>query len=230
MCGRYASTSPPEFIARLFGTEGPVPNVPASWNVAPRHDAMVVRRHPQTGERRLDLLNWGLVPHWTRDLEQARRPINARAETVATTPMFRDGFRHRRCLVPADAFYEWQVIGDGSKQPYAVAQMDEVPMAFAGLWEGWRGADGTVVRSFAIIVTAANADMAPIHERMPVIIEPPDWPVWLGEREGVPANLLRPAAEGVLRLWPVSRRVNRPANNDAALLEQAEVAGVVQHI
>src|ERR1035437_312296 len=107
MCGRYASFLPAEAIVRLFRTVNPLPNVAASWNVAPSQNAMVVRRHPETGERHLDLLTWGLVPHWTMDIHQARRPINARAETVATSPMFRAALVSRRCLVPADAFYEW---------------------------------------------------------------------------------------------------------------------------
>jgi putative SOS response-associated peptidase YedK len=179
---------------------------------------MVVRRHPETGERHLDLLTWGLVPHWTKDLRAARRPINARAETVATSPMFRDAFARRRALIPAQAFYEWQRTENGSKQPYAIARRDSETLAFAGVWEGWRSPEGEVLRSFAIIVTAANATMAPIHDRMPVIVEPPDWPLWLGETEGEAASLLHPAAEDTLRVWPVSTRVNRPASDDADLL------------
>ena len=180
---------------------------------------MVVRRHPESGERRLDLLTWGLVPHWTKDLAKARKPINARAETVATSPMFREAFHRRRCIVPADAFYEWRAQGDGPKQPYAIARRDGDLLAFAGLWEGWRGPAGEILRTFTIIVTAANEDLSPIHDRMPVILEQRDWPAWLGEQEADPTELLRPAEAGAVRIWPVSTRVNKPANNDAALLE-----------
>ncbi len=120
MCGRYAAFLPAEAVARLFHTVNPLPNVAASWNVAPSQDAMVVRRHPETGARHLDLLKWGLVPHWTKDPAHTQRPINARAETVATSGMFRSAFAQRRCIVPADAFYEWQVQPTG-KQPYAIA-------------------------------------------------------------------------------------------------------------
>ena len=217
MCGRFVSAMPAEMIRRLFRIEGRLPNAPPSWNVAPRQQALVVRLHPETGARHLDLLGWGLVPHWIGDPKAARRPINARAETVATTPMFRDAFARRRCLVPADAFYEWRKTETG-KLPYAIARADGAPLALAGLWEGWRGPDGSVLRSFAIVVTAANATMAPIHDRMPVIVEEADWPVWLGETEGDPRDLLHPAADDALRLWRVSTDVNRPANNNEALL------------
>ena len=217
MCGRYAQYLPPEAIVRLFRALNATPNHAASWNVAPTQDALVIRRHPDTGERHADLLTWGLVPHFTKDLKAARRPINARAETVATSSMFRSAFASRRCLVPADAFYEWQA-RVGVKQPYAVARVDGQPMAFAGLWEGWRSPDGQVLRTFAIITTDANATMARIHERMPVVLEPADWPLWLGEVEGEPAALLRPTAEGILHIWPVSRAVNTPRNNGPELL------------
>jgi putative SOS response-associated peptidase YedK len=221
MCGRYASYLPPEAIARIFRTVNPLPNIDPNWNMAPTLDAMVVRRHPQTGERHLDLLNWGLLPYWTKgDPKQARRPINAKAETVATLPTFRDAFARRRCLVPAGAFYEWQrVPGEKTKQPFAIARQDGQPMAFAGIWEGWRGEGGEVLRTFAIVTTDANQVMAPIHNRMPVILEESDWPLWLGEREGEPGTLLHPAADDVLRVWPVSRAVSNVRNNGPELIE-----------
>jgi putative SOS response-associated peptidase YedK len=202
----------------------PPPNLPPSSNVAPSQNAMVVRRHPETGERHLDLLTWGLVPHWTKDLEAARKPINARAETVATSGMFRAALAARRCLLPANAFYEWKATPSG-KQPYAIARQDGAPLAFAGLWEGWRASEGDVLRTFAIITTQANASMAALHDRMPAILEPADWPAWLGEAEGDPVALLRPAAENVLRVWPISRAVNNVRNNGADLLEPVEHPG-----
>jgi putative SOS response-associated peptidase YedK len=221
MCGRYASFLPAEAVARLFGVIGPLPNVAASWNVAPTQNAMAVRRHPDSGERRLDLLSWGLVPHFTKDLKAARRPINSRAETIATSGMFRGALAARRCLVPADAFYEWRV-ADGDKQPFAIARRDGQPMAFAGLWEGWRSPDGEVLRSFVIVTTTANATLRPLHERMPVVLESADWPRWLGEAPVDPLTLLRPAAEDVLHFWPVGRRVGNVRNNDAGLLAPIE--------
>ena len=224
MCGRFASFLPAEAIARLFRTVNPPPNLPPSSNVAPSQNAMVVRRHPETGERHLDLLTWGLVPHWTKDLEAARKPINARAETVATSGMFRAALAARRCLLPANAFYEWKATPSG-KQPYAIARQDGAPLAFAGLWEGWRASDGDVLRTFAIITTQANASMAALHDRMPAILEPADWPARLGEAEGDSVARLRPAAENVLRVWPISRAVNNVRNNGADLLDPVEHRG-----
>lgn len=217
MCGRYVMHRPSHELQQIFATQGAVPNFPPSWNVAPTQLAPVVRRHPQSGERSLDLLNWGLVPHFIRELASARKPINARSETAAASPMFRDAMVRRRCLVPADAFYEWQV-GAAGKQPHAVARADDAPMALAGLWEGWRGADGTVLRSFTILTTAACASLAHLHHRMAVVVEPGDWPIWLGEEPGDPAALLRPS-EAEFRIWPVAARVGNVRNNDAALLD-----------
>jgi len=218
MCGRFASYTPPEAIAQMVKAMNPVPNVAPSWNIAPSQQAMAVRRHPKTGERHLDLLTWGFVPHWADDPKAERKPINARAETVATTPMFRAAFAHNRCLVPADAYYEWQVT-DGGKHPYAFARKDGAPMLLAGLWDVWQGENGTRMRSFTLITTTANATARPIHDRMPAIVEAGDWPLWLGDVEGDAKTLLRPAGD-VLHCWPVSRRVNSPANNDADLLSK----------
>ncbi len=219
MCGRFASQLPPELLRRAFAALGDIPNTPPSWNVAPTQAALLVRRHPETGERRLDALRWGLVPHFTKDLKACKRPINARSETIGSG-MFRGALAGRRCLVPADAFYEWKAVADG-KQPYAIARTDGAPLAFAGLWEGWRDPAGEVLRTFTIATAAANDDMASLHDRMPVILEPDAWPVWLGEEVGDFAALLRPAPAGTVRLWPVSRAVNSVRNNGPELLVQA---------
>ncbi len=217
MCGRYASFLPPDLIARLFGTRNPLPNLKPTWNMAPTMDAPVVRRHPDSGERHLDALTWGFIPAFAKSLKEARRPINARAETVTSSGLFRNAFAKRRCIVPAAAFYEWQA-GTGGKTPYAIARADDEPLAFAGIWEGWRGPDAEILRSFAIVTTTANAQMAVLHERMPVILESSDWPVWLGEEPGDPASLLRPSEEGILRLWPVDKRVGNVRNDGPELL------------
>ncbi|MBW8268881.1 SOS response-associated peptidase [Caldovatus aquaticus] len=224
MCGRYVLQRGPAALAAHFGTVGPLPNFAPSWNLAPTQDGLVVRRHPETGARHLDALRWGLVPHWARDASLGARLINARAESLAEKPAFRDAFRKRRCLVPADAFYEWRQEGaPGSpKRPYAVARADGAPMAFAGLWEGWRAPDGTVVRSYAIVTTAANAKLAALHARMPAILPPEAWPLWLGEEEAPTEAalraLLRPFPDAGLAVWPVSPRVNRAGQNGAGLL------------
>ena len=219
MCGRYLLTSSPDELRETFRTLGDMPNWPPTWNMAPTQDAPVVRRHPATGARSLDLLRWGLLPHWVKgDPKKVRQPINARAETVATAPMFRDAFRARRCIVPINGFYEWQVLPDGAKQPHAVARADGAVMALAGLWEGWRGPAGEVVRSYAVITTTAVDALGHLHERMPVVLEPADWAAWLGEQDGDPAALLRPSA-AAFRVWPVSTRVNNVRNNGPELME-----------
>ena len=221
MCGRYASFLPAEAVARLFQNANRLPDFSPTWNMAPTQDAMVVRRHPETEDRHLDLLQWGLLPYFAKRPVHAKRPINARAETVKTSGTFRSAFFKRRCLVPADAFYEWKPVA-GGKQPYAIARRDGQRMAFAGLWEGFRWPDGKVLRTFTIITTYASEIIGELHDRMPVILEPPDWPTWLGEVEGDPAALMRPAGEDVLKVWPVSKQVNSPKNNGAELLEAIE--------
>lgn len=228
MCGRYAAFLPAEAIVALFETRGPVPNWPPTWNMTPTRDAPVIRLHPETHERRLDLLRWGLLPHWAKEPKSTRQPINARAETLASAATFRDAFARRRCLVPANAFYEWQVLEDahqpgakpGVKQPWAIAREDGQPLAFAGLWEGWRGSDGTVIRSFTIVTTEANEALRPLHERMPVVLEPADWPLWIGEQEGNPSVLLKPSS-AVFRTWRVGPAVNNVRNDSPALLDPA---------
>jgi putative SOS response-associated peptidase YedK len=185
--------------------------------MAPSQSAPVVRVHPESRERRLDLLRWGLVPHWIKDIKETRQPINARGETIAVTPMFRDAFARRRCLVPADAFYEWQTV-DGGKLPWAIAREDGVPLVFGGVWEGWRVPDGTVIRSFTIVTTSANPALRPLHERMPLVLEARDWPLWLGETDGDVRALLRPSDTG-FRVWRVGTAVNNVRNDTPALLE-----------
>ena len=216
MCGCFASQLAPQLLRRAFAAVGDIPNTPPSWNVAPTQAALVVRRHPETGERRLDALRWGLVPHFTQELKACKRPIHARSETIASAGFSRRAVASGRCLVPADAFYEWGAVHDG-KQPYAIARTDGAAMAFAALWESWRDPAGEVLRTFTI-ATAANADMAQLHERMPVILEQASWPLWLGEKAGDHATLLQPATVGVVWLWPVSRAVNSVRNNGPTLL------------
>ena len=218
MCGRFVSCLPPDAIGALFASTGPPPNLAPSWNVAPTQDAMVIRRHPDTGKRQLDLLHWGLVPAWTKDVKAARKPINARSETASGSRVFSKALASRRCLVPADAFYEWRAMPDGM-QPYAIARQDGAPVAFAGIWERWWAPDGEIMRSFAVLTTSANSPMQQLHERMPVILEAPDWSVWLGETGDPALEMMRPAADDILHFWPVSRAVNDVRNNGADLLD-----------
>jgi putative SOS response-associated peptidase YedK len=230
LCGRYAITLPPEAMRELFGSVGSLINFAARYNVAPTESLPVVRRNPETGERSLDLLRWGLVPRWAKDASGGVKCINARSETAATSRMFADSFERRRCLVPATAFYEWRREG-AEKIPYAVAAADGAPpngapMVFAGLWDGWRNpADGTILRTYAILTVAANDTLRPVHERMPVILPKESWRLWLGDDPADTAalgSLLRPAPPDQVRLWRVGKRVGSVRNDDAGLLDRIE--------
>jgi len=220
MCGRFYATRPPAALAVLFNATGPIPNHPPSWNVAPTDSTLVVRRNPENGERHLGTLRWGLVPHWATDAKGAAQRINARSETAAEKPMFRDAFRRRRCLVPVDGFYEWQVTGNGPKpqrQAYAIAPAEDVPMVFAGLWESWRDPAGDVLRTFTILTRAASGPLSRLHARTPVMLPSDAWAGWLGEVEAEPSDLLAlPTPE--LRIWRIGGRVGSVRENDEDLL------------
>ena len=187
MCGRYASILPAEMIARVFGTHGPWPNFDITWNMAPTKNAPIVVSVHSAEKRRIEVAKWGLVPFFTNDAAKARKPINARSESVARTRMFKEAFAQRRCLVPAAAYYEWRHDPSG-KTPFAIARSDGEPVAFGGMWEEWQSPDGETLRTFATLTTPANPELSLIQERMPVIIERMDWPLWLGETEGEPAD------------------------------------------
>lgn len=228
MCGRFLNKLPAAEIARIFGTSNPLPNYPAHYNLAPTQPVLTVRFNAETRQRALDALRWGLVPHWAKDLSFGARCINARGETLATTPAFRDAFRARRCLIPASGFYEWQKSG-ATKTPYAILPRDEPFFAFAGLWENWRDkASGEWIRSCAIVTGPANALLEPIHQRMPVILAPADWPRWLGEEPASSEELLallKPYPAERIRAYPVSTRVNSVKNDDAGLIEPMMATG-----
>jgi putative SOS response-associated peptidase YedK len=217
MCGRIVRSSPAEVLRTEFGAEPPA-DLTARWNVCPGDDVLAV----VAGEagRRMGWLRWGLVPPFARDPKEGHRCINARAESVATRPAFRAAFRRRRCLVVADGFYEWRREGR-VKTPFFVRLRSGRPMAFAGLWERWRppdDPDGPGLVSCAVVTCAANGIVAPIHDRMPVVLDPGARTAWLDPATDDPAALLVPAPDDALEAWPVSPRVNRPANDDAALI------------
>ena len=229
MCGRARLSSDVSEIKIVFSIppERPTPNIPANWNAAPTEDLPVIRYDTRTGARSLDVLRWGLVPFWAKDIKVGFANINAKAEGIETKPAFREAFQRRRCLVPFDCFYEWQKIGK-DRQPYAVALRDRRLMALAGLWETWRSRAGERVRSFAIVTTSPNGLLAPIHDRMPVILAPENWPAWLGEAPAAPgrlkAMLVSYPADGMI-IWPVDRRVGNVNNKDPALIEPVAAAG-----
>jgi putative SOS response-associated peptidase YedK len=224
MCGRISSTLSNAFLRRFFRTEGDAPALSPSWNLAPGQTARVVRRLvPQAGIRGLAALRWGLIPHFANDLAGAPQPAHVEAETLAASPLYGDAFARRRCLVPAEVFYEWQVV-PGGRQPHAVARLDGAPLALGGIWEGWMSPEGEPIRSFALVTTPANADLRPVSARMPLVIQPEDWPLWLGEIRADAAPLLRPAPDGMLMPWPVSDRIDDLLNNDATLIEPVRLA------
>jgi len=228
VCGRITQKSDPKTlalkIATLIEPLVGVASVPPRFNGAPGQEHWVIRQHPHTGERHLDRLWWGLIPNYIKEASPKLKPINARAERVASAPMFRAAFARRRALVPVDSFFEWaKTHAKGPKQPYAIGLQAGAPFALAGLWESWQHPEtGELIRSFCIITTAANALIAPIHDRMPVIVPPAAFDRWLSPVEPDPRDLLVPFPADLMRLWPVSLRVNSPANDDPGLLEKAE--------
>lgn len=222
MCGRFSLTLPAEAMGRLFGIEfETIPNLAARYNIAPSQPVAVVRRRGDTAARELAMLQWGFVPAWARDPATMRQPINARGETVESKPMFRDAFRHRRCLIPADGFYEWKQ-AVGGKQPYRIQRADGAPFAFAGLWDRWKGRDGTVIESCVVLTTEANETVRSIHERMPVMLDIGRFTPWL-EAPPIEASDLIEPYRGALEVFPIGRRINDPAFDDARLIEPVEV-------
>jgi putative SOS response-associated peptidase YedK len=223
MCGRARLSSDVSEIKLVFSIppQRPTPNFPPSWNVAPTDTLPVVRYDTKAGQRSLDMLRWGLIPYWAKDIKVGFANINAKAEGIESKPAFRKAFERRRCLVPVDNFYEWRKTATG-KQPYALALADRGIMALAGLWENWQSPAGEWVRSFAIVTTTPNELCAEIHNRMPVILKPEAWPAWVGEQ---PADmpdlkaLLAPYPSEDMICWPVSARVGNVRNNDSSLIE-----------
>jgi putative SOS response-associated peptidase YedK len=223
MCGRYAFFSPAEAIKRVFALDE-VPELEPRYNIAPTQSVPTVRAGEE-GARAFAMLHWGLVPKWAKERAIGNRMINARSESVAEKPSFRDAFRKRRCLVLADGWYEWQVTPDG-KQPWFIRMKNARPLAFAGLWERWKDpADGALLESCTIVTTDASESIKKIHERMPVVLAEEDWDRWLdtafSETDKL-SELLRPYEPKALEAWPVSRQVNAPKNQGPALIARDE--------
>jgi putative SOS response-associated peptidase YedK len=218
MCGRYTLSTPAGRLAEEFQLDSTV-EIPPSYNVAPTQQVAAVLE--DEGGRRLEMLRWGLVPSWADDPEIGARMINARSETAPEKPSFRRAFRGRRCLIPADGFYEWKR-ENGGKQPYYFHMQDGRPFAFAGLWESWEKGDGTL-RTCAILTTRANSVLEGVHDRMPVILPHDAYDAWLdpdADREEL-GELTIPYPEDDLETYPVSRFVNSPRNNDERCIEPA---------
>ena len=220
MCGRYTLKSRAKIIAETFGVRVP-PTVPERFNIAPSQLVLAVREKPGSHERELVALKWGLVPFWADDPEIASRMSNARSETAATKPAFRSSFRARRCLIVADGFYEWQA-RDAKKQPYYIRLKSGQPFGIAGIWDRWDKQAGEPIESCTILTTDANEPMMAIHERMPVVIPPESFDIWLNPAEHDVAKLsrlLRPFHPDEMTAYPVSTLVNNAKQDSAKCVE-----------
>lgn len=231
MCGRYGRRADKQRIDEWMRTHNT--NVfddsylAPSYNVAPQSIQPVVRLDPDTGARELAVMRWGLVPFWSKDAKIGYSTINAKAETITTSPAFREAMKRHRCLVPADLFYEWQKLDAKNKQPYAIGFNDNGIFTFAGLWDTWRDkATGQTLETYTVITTDANELMHPIHDRMPVILRPQDYERWLqpGDPQRQPVDLLRPYDAEQMTAWQVSADVGNVRNNNLGLCEPVNSA------
>ena len=216
MCGRFALKAPPAELITRFGLDA-CADFGTRFNISPGTDIAVIRQSPE-GQRVLHLLRWGLVPHWAKDASIGAKLNNARGESVAEKPSFRDAFKRRRCLIPASGFYEWKTAGK-IKQPYYISLKSDEPMALGGLWESWQAPDGTLLRSVCVITTGPNAVMESIHDRMPVIVAPDRWQDWLAAPAAAVADVIGPYPAEEMQAWPVSRRVSRMQDDDEELTQ-----------
>lgn len=222
MCGRYSLSISPETIAALFSFYPSVDSIGSRFNIAPTQTAPIVR-YDRDGNPQWVSVRWGLVPRWSKKLADGSKMINARSETAAEKPSFRDAFRKRRCLVPATGFYEWQKLDAHNKQPFFIYRPDGQPLVMAGLWESWQQGDELPpIETFTILTTEANLTMQFLHHRMPVFLQVEQFAEWLSADTvnlQTLQDMMRPAEESLLTMHPVSRRVNSPAVDDPSLIE-----------
>jgi putative SOS response-associated peptidase YedK len=223
MCGRFTQLG-----ARLPGLDieatddGDVADKPPRYNGAPSQDFLVIRRHPETGRYHADRLIWGLIPHWVKETNGGRKPINAKSETVSRLPSFRAAYAKRRCIVPIVNFFEWRKTTP-PKQPFAIGMKDGSAFALAGIWENWKHPEsGEYVRTFCVLTCPANELIGAIHDRMPVILPPDAYHRWLSPIEPDPRDLLVPYPSEKMRMWPISTRVNTPRNDTPDILDPLE--------
>jgi putative SOS response-associated peptidase YedK len=227
MCGRYRLSRRKQLIEEHFDTSPWDEDWNPRYNIAPTQPVPVIRQHPKEPVRQISNMHWGLIPHWAKDASGAASTINARSETAAEKPAFRDPIKFRRCLIPADAFYEWSRSAT-SKQPYCFEVNDGELFAFAGLWDGWKNAEGQWIKTFSILTTIPNAVTSAVHDRMPVILDPDSYDVWLDPgmtNVQVISELLKPYDARLMRCYPVSARINRVANDDEECSRPVEIAG-----
>lgn len=222
MCGRYAQSIDPKKLAKEFKV-AEVPDVKPRYNIAPTQEVLGVSESPDG--REMTFYRWGLIPSWAKDASMGARLINARSETVAEKPAFRAAFKQRRCIIPTDGFYEWQRTG-GKKQPFFFRMRDERPFGFAGLWERWEGEGGQAINSCTILTTKANEVLRPVHDRMPVILHPDEYEMWLDtdvRKLDLIKEMLRPYPAEEMISYPVSIAINSPRNQGAELAKQIDI-------
>ncbi|MEX0269236.1 SOS response-associated peptidase [Leptolyngbyaceae cyanobacterium UHCC 1019] len=220
MCGRYTQRQSADAIAKQFQLKT-VPDSPPRYNIAPTQLIAAVTQPKPSSQRRFRVFQWGLVPFWVKDASLGAKPINARAETVAQKPSFRAAFRHRRCLILADGFYEWQRVGS-AKQPHFFHLQDDQPFAFAGLWEQWESPQNEILETCTILTTEANEVVRPVHRRMPVMLHPDDYDQWIDPSLNVSSQLLpllRPYPADEMAAYPVSKKVNRVSSDRPECIE-----------
>src|ERR1700733_4249839 len=223
MCGRYRLSRRKQLVEEYFDSAGEDDWVPR-YNIAPTQPVPIIRQNPKEPRREMSLVRWGLIPSWAKDAFGAARMINARSETAATLPAFRDAMKSRRCLVPADGFYEWKKTGK-SKQPYCFEVNAGKLFAFAGLWDRWKDPSGQWVKSCSILTTTPNAVALPVHDRMPVILDPDCYDLWLDpgmQDVKVVADMLQPFDARLMKSYPVSNRVNHVTNDDEGCSKPVE--------
>jgi len=222
MCGRFAQRSDPKRLAKEFKV-AEVPQVEARYNIAPTQEILAVRE--LADGREMAFFKWGLVPSWAKDTSMGARLINARSETVGEKPAFREAFKQRRCIIPADGFYEWQRT-EGRKQPFFFLMRDERPFGFAGLWERWEGEGGQAIDSCTILTTEANEVLRPVHDRMPVILHPDEYEAWLDtdvRKLDLIKEMLRPYPAEEMTSYQVSTAINSPRSQGAELIERTAI-------
>jgi len=225
MCGRYRLSRRKQIIEEHFDSVSGEEDWTPRYNIAPTQPVPIIRQHPKEPRRELSLVRWGLIPWWAKDASGAARMINARSETAASLPAFRDALKSRRCIVPADGFYEWQTIGK-TKQPYCFEVNEGELFAFAGLGERWKDSAGKLLETCSILTTTPNAVTSAIHDRMPVILSPDAYDLWLDpgfEDVAALSDLLKPFDARLMGFYPVSARVNHAANDDTECSTPIEV-------
>lgn len=216
MCGRYRLSRRKQIIEEHFDTVSGEGDWSPRYNIAPTQPIPVIRQNPKQPVRELSLIRWGLIPSWAKDSSAAANMINARSETASTKPAFREALKSRRCLIPADGFYEWAKTGN-AKQPYSFEVNEGELFAFAGIWDRWNDRSGNAVETCSILTTTPNALTSAVHDRMPVILDPDDYDVWLDpwmKDMAAASDLLKPYDARQMRCYPISTRINHVGNDD----------------